>query len=223
MTGVVIPTKATTMTLRSHPQCSSSCWSSKLNYFRLCSKSWCKCKMSTNWCNLWKQDPHRERERVIPRMMFVRRRRSMQPERQHPIIKEVSRQLKQSWRVSIVDMLVILPIYAPIDVRVAPLHCTPTYLKLLRMRTKSEENKSATIVDRRVISLICVPTHVLVLLWHYHLLQHHHTTHKPRKRRRNIQKVEDGYDLDFGGYYVEDRFLKDISHDRVIKLVFRFI
>jgi hypothetical protein len=62
----------------------------------------------------------------------------------------------------------------------------PTDHKLLRMQTKSEEMESATIVDRRVTSLIHAPTHVLVLLWHRHLLQHHHPTRKLRKRRKYI-------------------------------------
>jgi hypothetical protein len=123
-------------------------------------------------------------------------------------------------RVSSVDGLVIMPIDASNDVRVPPLHHTPTHLKLLWMWTKFEETESATIVDRRVTSLIRALTPVLILLWHHHLLQHHHPTHKPRKRRRNIQKVEDRYDPDLGGYYMERRFPKYRSHDWVIKLVF---
>jgi hypothetical protein len=35
---------------------------------------------------------------------------------------------------------------------------------------------------------------------------------KPRKRRKCIQKIEDGHDPEFDGYYVEDCFPKDRSH-----------
>jgi hypothetical protein len=34
---------------------------------------------------------------------------------------------------------------------------------------------------------------------------------KPRKRRKCIQKIEDGHDLELDGYYVEDCFPKDRS------------
>jgi hypothetical protein len=36
---------------------------------------------------------------------------------------------------------------------------------------------------------------------------------KTRKRRKCIQKIEDGHDLDLDGYYMEDCFPKDRSHD----------
>jgi hypothetical protein len=62
----------------------------------------------------------------------------------------------------------------PNHVRVPPLHHTPTYLKLLQMRTKSEETESAIIVVRGVTMLINAPTR------------------KPKKRREYIQKIEDG-------------------------------
>jgi hypothetical protein len=153
-------------------------------------------------------------------MILARHRRSMQPKRKHPITKEVLRQLKRPRCFSIVDRLVILPIDALIDVSVLLLHHTSTDLKLLQMQTKFEDIKSATIVDRMVTSLNRAPTHVLVFLWHRHLLQHHYLTRKPRKGRKYIQKMEDGYDPNLDSYYVEDYFPKDRSRDWVIKLVF---
>jgi hypothetical protein len=129
MTEGAIATTVTTIMFRTHPQHLSNCWSSKLNFLGPCSKSWYKCKTSTNWCNQRKQDPHQGRERVTPRMMLVQHRRSMQQKRQHLITKKVLRQLKQPQCVSIVDKLVILPIDAPIDVSVLLLHRTPTIYK----------------------------------------------------------------------------------------------
>jgi hypothetical protein len=83
----------------------------------------------------------------------------------------------------------------PNHVRVPPLHHTPTYLKLLQMRTKFEETESAIIVVRGVTMLINAPTR------------------KPKKRREYIQKIEDGYGPDLDDHYVEDWFTKDRSHD----------
>jgi hypothetical protein len=88
-----------------------------------------------------------------------------------------------------------MPVNVMNHVRVPPLHRTPTYLKLLRMRTKSEETESAINVMRGVTMLINAPTR------------------KPKKRREYIQKIEDGYDPDLDDYYVEDWFTKDGSHD----------
>jgi hypothetical protein len=48
-------------------------------------------------------------------------------------------------------------------------------------------------VDRRVTLLFNAATHILALLEHYHLLQQHHPTRKPKERRKCIQKFEDGY------------------------------
>jgi hypothetical protein len=75
-------------------------------------------------------------------------------------------------------------------------------LKLLWMQTKSEQVISATIVERMVTMLIDAPTLVINL-----------SSSKPRKRRKCIRKIEDGYDLDLDRYYVEDWFPKDRSHD----------
>jgi hypothetical protein len=69
-------------------------------------------------------------------MILARHRRSMQPKRQYPITTEVPR------HVSNVERLAIFPIDAP----------------------KSEDIENATIVDRRVTSLIHAPTHALILL-----------------------------------------------------------
>jgi hypothetical protein len=84
------------------------------------------------------------------------------------------------------DRLVILPIDAQIHVSVPPLHLTPTDLKLLQMQTKFEEIKSASTMDRRVTLLLNAATHVLALLLHCHLLQHHHPTRKPEGKRKCI-------------------------------------
>jgi hypothetical protein len=43
---------------------------------------------------------------------------------------------------------------------------------------------------------------------------------RPWKRRKCIRKIEDGHDPDLEGYYEEDCFPKDRSHDWVIKIVF---
>jgi hypothetical protein len=75
-------------------------------------------------------------------------------------------------------------------------------LKLLWMQTKSEQVISATIVERMVTMLIDAPTLVINL-----------SSSKPRKWRKCIRKIEDGYDLDLDRYYVEDWFPKDRSHD----------
>jgi hypothetical protein len=82
-----------------------------------------------------------------------------------------------------------MPVNVLNHVRVPPLHRTPTYLKLLRMRTKSEETESAINVMRGVTMLINAPTR------------------KPKKKR------EYGYDPDLDDYYVEDWFTKDGSRD----------
>jgi hypothetical protein len=115
--------------------------------------------------------------------------------KQHPTTKKVLRQLKQPQCVSSVHRLVIMPIDVLNHVRVPPLHLTPTYLKLLRMRTKSKETKSVINVMRGVTMLFNAPTR------------------KPKKRREYIQKIKDGYDLDLDDYYVEDWFTKDGSRD----------
>jgi predicted RNase H-like nuclease len=65
------------------------------------------------------------------------------------------------------------------------------------MQTKSEEIESAIIVERRVIVLIDAPTLVVDI-----------SSSKPRKRRKYIQKIEDGYDPDLDDYYMEDCFPK---------------
>jgi hypothetical protein len=114
----------------------------------------------------------------------------------------VLRQLKQTRCVSSVDRLVIMPIDAINRVRVPPLHLISTHLKLLWMRTKSKETESAIIIVRGITIVISAPTK------------------KPKKRREYIQKIEDGYDLDLGDFYVEDWFTKDGSIDGVIKLGF---
>jgi hypothetical protein len=75
-------------------------------------------------------------------------------------------------------------------------------LKLLWMQTQSEQIISSTIVERGVTMLIDAPTLVVDL-----------SSSKTRKRRKCIQKIEDGHDLDLDGYYMEDCFPKDRSHD----------
>jgi hypothetical protein len=65
------------------------------------------------------------------------------------------------------------------------------------MQTKSEEIESAIIVERRVIVLIDAPTLVVDI-----------SSSKPRKRRKYVQKIEDGYDPDLDDYYMEDCFPK---------------
>jgi hypothetical protein len=67
---------------------------------------------------------------------------------------------------------------------------------------KTKEIKSATIVERRVTMLIDAPTLVVNL-----------SSSRLRKRRKCIPKIEDGYDPDLDGYYVEYCFPKDRSHD----------
>jgi hypothetical protein len=81
------------------------------------------------------EDPHQERERVIPMMILARRRRSMQPKRQYPLTTEVPR------HVSNVERLAILPIDAP-EIR---------------------EIKTTTIVEGRITMLIDTPTLVINL------------------------------------------------------------
>jgi hypothetical protein len=81
------------------------------------------------------EDPHQERERVIPMMILARRRRSMQPKRQYPLTTEVPR------HVSNVERLAILPIDAP-EIR---------------------EIKTTTIVEGRITMLIDTPTLVIDL------------------------------------------------------------
>jgi hypothetical protein len=67
---------------------------------------------------------------------------------------------------------------------------------------KTKEIESATIVERKVTMLIDASTLAIDL-----------SSSRPRKRRKCIRKIEDGYDLDLDGYYVEDCFPKDRSHD----------
>jgi hypothetical protein len=57
---------------------------------------------------------------------------------------------------------------------------------------KIKEIKNATIVERRVSILIDALTLVVNL-----------SSSRPRKRRKCIRKIEDGYDPDLDGYYVE--------------------
>jgi hypothetical protein len=66
----------------------------------------------------------------------------------------------------------------------------------------TKEIESATIVERRVTMIIDAPTLVVDL-----------SSNRPRKRRKCIRKIEDGYDPNLYGYYVEDCFPKDRSHD----------
>jgi hypothetical protein len=80
--------------------------------------------------------------------------------------------------------------------------CYNKNLKLLQMQTKSRQIISATILERRVTMLIDAPTLVINL-----------SSSKPRKRRKCIWKIEDGYDPNLDGNYVEDWFPKDRSHD----------
>jgi hypothetical protein len=65
------------------------------------------------------------------------------------------------------------------------------------MQTQSEQIVSATIVERGVTMLINAPTLVVDL-----------SSSRPRKRGKCIQKIEDGHDLDMGGYYMEECFPK---------------
>jgi hypothetical protein len=67
---------------------------------------------------------------------------------------------------------------------------------------KTKEIESAIIVERGVTILIDAPTLVVDL-----------SSSRPRKMRKCIRKIEDGYDPDLDGYYVEDCFPKDKSHD----------
>jgi hypothetical protein len=67
---------------------------------------------------------------------------------------------------------------------------------------KTKEIESATIVERGVTILIDAPTLVVDL-----------SSSRLRKMRKCIRKIEDGYDPDLDGYYVEDCFPKDKSHD----------
>jgi hypothetical protein len=73
-------------------------------------------------------------------------------------------------------------------------------LKLLWMRTQSEQIVSATIVERGVTMVIDVPTLVVDL-----------SSSRPRKRRKCIRKIEDGHGLELDDYYVEGCFPKDKS------------
>jgi hypothetical protein len=57
---------------------------------------------------------------------------------------------------------------------------------------KIKEIENATIVERRVSILIDALTLVVNL-----------SSSRPRKRRKCIQKIEDGYDPDLDGYYVK--------------------
>jgi hypothetical protein len=57
---------------------------------------------------------------------------------------------------------------------------------------KIKEIENATIVERRVSILIDALTLVVNL-----------SSSRPRKRRKCIRKIEDGYDPDLDGYYVE--------------------
>jgi hypothetical protein len=66
------------------------------------------------------------------------------------------------------------------------------------MQTQSEHIVIATIVERGVTMLIDVPTLAIDLL-----------SSKPKKRRKCIRKIEDRYDPEMDGYYVEDCFPKD--------------
>jgi hypothetical protein len=65
------------------------------------------------------------------------------------------------------------------------------------MQTQSEQIVSGTIVERGVTMLIDVPTLAVNL-----------SSSRPRKRRKCIQKIEDGHDPDLDGYYMEECFLK---------------
>jgi hypothetical protein len=65
------------------------------------------------------------------------------------------------------------------------------------MQTQSEQIISATIVERGVTMLIDVPTLTVNL-----------SSSRPRKRRKCIQKIEDGQDPDLDGYYMEECFPK---------------
>jgi hypothetical protein len=65
------------------------------------------------------------------------------------------------------------------------------------MQTQSEQIVSGTIVERGVTMLIDVPTLAVDL-----------SSSRPRKRRKCIQKIEDGHDPDLDGYYMEECFLK---------------
>jgi hypothetical protein len=63
------------------------------------------------------------------------------------------------------------------------------------MQTQSEQVISATIVERGVTMLIDALTLVVDL-----------SSSRPRKRRKCIQKIEDGHDPDLDGYYMEQCF-----------------
>jgi hypothetical protein len=63
------------------------------------------------------------------------------------------------------------------------------------MQTQSEQIISATIVERGVTMLIDALTLVVDL-----------SSSRPRKRRKCIQKIEDGHDPDLDGYYMEQCF-----------------
>jgi hypothetical protein len=65
------------------------------------------------------------------------------------------------------------------------------------MQTQSEQIVSATIVERGVTMLIDVPTLTIDL-----------SSSRTRKRRKCIQKIEDGHDPDLDGYYMEECFPK---------------
>jgi hypothetical protein len=65
------------------------------------------------------------------------------------------------------------------------------------MQTQSEQIVSAIIVERGVTMLIDVPTLAVNL-----------SSSRPRKRRKCIQKIEDGHDPDLDGYYMEECFPK---------------
>jgi hypothetical protein len=66
---------------------------------------------------------------------------------------------------------------------------------------KTKEIESATIVERGVTMLINAPTLVIDL-----------SSSRPRKRKKYIQKIKDGYDPDLDGFYVRDCFPEDRSH-----------
>jgi hypothetical protein len=67
---------------------------------------------------------------------------------------------------------------------------------------KTKEIESAITAERRITMLIDAPTLVVDL-----------SSSRPRKRRKCIRKIEDGYELNLDGYYVEDCFAKDRSRD----------
>jgi hypothetical protein len=65
------------------------------------------------------------------------------------------------------------------------------------MQTQSEQVISATIVERGVTMLINAPTFAIDL-----------SSSRPRKRRKCIQKIEDGHDPDLDRYYMAECFPK---------------